>query len=113
MNVTDIDDKIIIRSKELGAEFTSFARKWETEFLNDMKSLGIKMPDALTRVSEFIPEIIAYIEQIVKNGYGYASNGSVYFDIKAFKSSPIHTYAKLDPGSASDKGKVIISMRKK
>jgi cysteinyl-tRNA synthetase len=106
MNVTDIDDKIIIRSKELGEDFALFARKWETEFLTDMKSLGVKMPDSLTRVSEFMPEIIEYIQQIMKNGYAYESNGSVYFDIHAFKSSGKHTYAKLDPGSMSDPKKV-------
>ena len=106
MNVTDIDDKIIIRSKELGADFTQFARKWENEFFADMKALGVKMPDAITRVSEFLPEIVTYIETIIKNGYAYASNGSVYFDIEAFKLK--HTYAKLDPGSMSDPTKVQI-----
>jgi len=106
MNVTDIDDKIIIRSRELKADFSQFARKWENEFFTDMKALGVKMPDSLTRVSEFMPEIIAYIEKIIKNGYGYESNGSVYFDIEAFKKSGKHTYAKLDPGSMSDPTKV-------
>ena len=107
MNVTDIDDKIIIRSRELGEEFAKFARKWEIAFFDDMKSLGVKMPDAITRVSEFMPEIIAYIEQIMKNGYGYASNGSVYFDIEAFKKNGKFTYAKLDPGSISDPSKYL------
>jgi len=108
MNVTDIDDKIIIRSRELGADFSQFARKWENDFFANMKSLGVKMPDVITRVSEFMPEIIAYIEKIIKNGYAYESNGSVYFDIEAFKKSSKHTYAKLDPGSMSDPTKVRI-----
>lgn len=107
MNVTDIDDKIIIRSQEKGEDFGKFARKWENEFFADMKSLGVRMPDAITRVSEYIPEIIAYIEKIAGNGYAYASNGSVYFDIEAFKNSGKHTYAKLDPGSISDSSKFL------
>ena len=37
MNITDIDDKIILRSLENGEEFSQFARKWETDFLQDMK----------------------------------------------------------------------------
>jgi cysteinyl-tRNA synthetase len=105
MNVTDIDDKIILRSNEMKEDFTQFARKWENEFFADMKALGVKMPDAITRVSEFIPEIIAYIEKIIKNGYAYASNGSVYFDIEAFRKSGKHTYAKLEPGSMLDPSK--------
>ena len=108
MNVTDIDDKIIIRSNELKEDFAQFARKWETEFFIDMKALGVKMPDVLTRVSEFVPEIIAYIETIMKNGYAYLSNGSVYFDITAFRASGKHTYGKLDPSSMNDQAKVLL-----
>lgn len=107
MNVTDIDDKIIIRSQEKGEDFAKFARKWENEFFTDMKALGVKMPDAITRVSEFLPEIIDYIKKIMENGYGYESNGSVYFDIEAFKKSEKHQYAKLDPGSSSDSSKYL------
>lgn len=107
MNVTDIDDKIIIRSEECKEDFAKFARKWENEFFVDMKALGVKMPDVITRVSEYIPEIIAYIEKILENGYGYVSNDSVYFDIEAFKNSGKHTYAKLDPGSISDASKYL------
>ena len=44
-------------------------------------------PEILTRVTEFIPEIIEFIEVLIKNGYAYASNGSVYFDVKKFVES--------------------------
>lgn len=37
MNITDIDDKIILRSKELNEEFNAFSRKWEEVFFEDMK----------------------------------------------------------------------------
>ncbi len=42
------------------------------------------MPDVIVRVSEFLPEIISFIEKIIKNGYAYESNGSVYFDVQKF-----------------------------
>jgi len=45
-----------------------------------MITLGVRMPDVLTRVSEYIPEIIETTENIIKNGFAYDSNGSVYFD---------------------------------
>ncbi len=41
MNITDIDDKIIIRSKDQGISFTELARKWEGDFLDDMKALQV------------------------------------------------------------------------
>jgi len=60
MNITDIEDKIIKRSQELGEDFDKFARRWEVDFFENMKSLGIELPDILTRVSEYVPEIIAF-----------------------------------------------------
>ncbi len=50
-----------------------------------MQKLGCKMPSLLTRVSDFIPEITAYIDKIHENGMAYSTNGSVYFDTQAFK----------------------------
>ena len=106
MNVTDIDDKIIVRAREQAKDPFEIARKWEKSFFVDMDSLGVKSPDCIVRVSEHIPEILEYIERIMKRGYAYVSNGSVYFDIQQFKASGKHVYPKLDPGSATDSTKV-------
>eukprot|EP01022_Parablepharisma_sp_SALTPOND_P029537 TRINITY_DN738_c0_g1_i1.p1 TRINITY_DN738_c0_g1~~TRINITY_DN738_c0_g1_i1.p1 ORF type:complete len:851 (-),score=40.70 TRINITY_DN738_c0_g1_i1:4257-6809(-) len=106
MNVTDIDDKIILRAKEQGKDPFEIARRWEKSFFTDIEALGVKMPDCIVRVSEYIPEILEFIERIMKRGYAYVSNGSVYFDIQAFKGSNKHVYPKLDPGSAMDSTKV-------
>ena len=67
-----------------------------------MKRLNVKLPTVITRVSEYMPEIIAYIEKIIENGYAYESNGSVYFDVEPFGSSTCHTYNKLEPGASND-----------
>jgi cysteinyl-tRNA synthetase len=61
MNVTDIDDKIIIRSNERKIKFEELSRFFETEFLEDCKNLNIRLPTVITRVSEYVPEIVAYI----------------------------------------------------
>ena len=55
-------------------------------FLNFQKALNIEDPDCLTRVSEYVPEIIAFVEKIIENGYAYASNGSVYFAVNDYDS---------------------------
>ena len=60
-------------------------------------------PSILTRVSEFIPENIEYVEKIVSNGYGYESNGSVYFNTVKFDQTPGHYYCKLKPEAFGDK----------
>ena len=69
------------------------AAKYEKEFLDDLQRLGCLMPSLLTRVSDFIPEIRAYIDKIHENGMAYANNGSVYFDTQAFRCNVNHQMA--------------------
>ena len=71
-----------------------------------MKNLNVELPDVITRVSEFIPEIIQFIEKIIQNGYAYESNNSVYFDVSKFNDGKKHKYAKLEPTSSQDKEKL-------
>lgn len=54
MNITDVDDKIIMRSKENNENFRDLAAKWEMHFWEDMEAFGVKLPDVITRVSEHI-----------------------------------------------------------
>lgn len=53
--------------------------------------------NVLTRVSEYVPEIIEYIKKIIAHGFAYESNGSIYFDVQAFDKNEKHFYAKLVP----------------
>jgi cysteinyl-tRNA synthetase len=64
-----------------------------------MARLRVREPDTLTRVTEYVPEIVSFIEQIIRNGYAYHVNGSIYFDTRAFDNSDGHVYAKLEPWS--------------
>eukprot|EP01041_Mallomonas_annulata_P007099 gene7099-14444_t len=95
-NVTDIDDKIIIRSYEQGIPFRDLASKFEAEFFEDMAALGVQLPDLITRVSEYMPEILSYIDDLIKKGIAYEANGSVYFNTAQFQACG-HKYGKLLP----------------
>ena len=53
-------------------------------------------PDVVTRVTEYVPQIIEFVDKIVGKGLAYASNGSVYLSIDAFKAAG-HDYRKLVP----------------
>lgn len=59
-------------------------------------------PNVLTRVSEYVPEIIKFIQGIIDNGFAYESNGSVYFDVGGFDKKDKHYYAKLVPEAYGD-----------
>lgn len=68
-----------------------------------MRRLRVRDPDTLTRVTEYVPEIVSFVEGIIKNGYGYEVDGSVYFDTRIFDRADGHDYAKLEPWSKGNK----------
>ncbi|KAG0059548.1 hypothetical protein BGZ89_000307 [Linnemannia elongata] len=82
--------------------FRDLAAYWEGEFFKDMDRLGVRRPDVLTRVSEYVPEIVDFVKKIISNGYAYEAEGSVYFDTAAFDGKDGHHYAKLAPCSKGD-----------
>ncbi|PVZ98198.1 hypothetical protein BB558_005827 [Smittium angustum] len=79
--------------------FRTLTQYWENDFMQDMQMINVKKPDVLTRVTEFVPEIISFVEKIISNGYAYESNGSVYFAVNSFDGQNGHCYAKLEPKS--------------
>jgi len=83
------------------AIFEAHSRYYEGEFLDDCKALNIREPDVLTRVTEYVDEIVTFIKRIEENGFAYESNGSVYFDTERFKNAGNHAYPKLVPHAGS------------
>lgn len=78
--------------------FQKLPAYWENRYDQDMRKLNVLPPTITTRVSEYVPEIVKFVEQIIKNGYAYATDdGSVYFDTVKFDSSDKHDYAKCQP----------------
>ncbi len=84
-NITDIEDKIINKAIEENVDFKVITRKYTDAFLYDVKSLKISKFDKMPKASEMIGEIINFIAKIIENGFGYATDGNVYFDVKKFK----------------------------
>ncbi|TLS30253.1 hypothetical protein PpBr36_03238 [Pyricularia pennisetigena] len=82
--------------------FTDLTRRMEADFFDDMDNLNNLRPDEITRVTEYVPQIADFVDRIVKKGFAYESQGSVYFDIAAFEKAG-NTYARLKPESRGDK----------
>lgn len=83
-NFTDVDDKIINRSKEEGITAAAVAEKYIAAYFEDVQALNVLKADVHPKVTEHIPEIIALVQQLVDNGVAYEVNGDVYFSVKDF-----------------------------
>lgn len=97
-NYLDNEEGASIQDKAI---FEAHSRYYEGEFLEDCKALNIREPDVLTRVTEYVDEIVTFIQRIEQNGFAYESNGSVYFDTERFKNAKNHAYPKLVPHAGS------------
>lgn len=87
------------------AIFTNLTQKFEARFMEDVRALNCLDPDDVTRVTEYGPQIVDFVKKIEENEFGYkTSDGSVYFDIKAFEDAN-NSYARLEPGSRNDQGR--------
>ena len=84
-NITDVDDKIITRAKEEGVSQTELARKFETEYLRDMQSLGIDAVSYYARATTHIPEIIDQVRRLIDRGVAYVTGSGVYFKVDTFE----------------------------
>ena len=94
-NVTDIDDKIINRAKEKNEDPFRLSSFYNDEFVSISKDLDL-VPDHQPKVSEYIPQIIKYIQKIVQNKCAYITkNGDVYFDVKSIEQYGILSNRKV------------------
>jgi len=98
-NITDIDDKIINRAKELGIDWEKLVNKYIDSYYQDLKALGISKADKEPRATENVGDMIKYIEKLIDKEYAYATGSGVYFSVRKLKN-----YGKLS-GQSVDKMK--------
>ena len=84
-NITDIDDKIINRAKELKISWPELTEKCVKSYYRDLDSLRISKADYEPRATENIPEMIKHIEGLIAKGYAYTTETGVYFRVRDFK----------------------------
>ncbi len=83
-NVTDIDDDILRKAKQVGTDWRSLGNEWTRRFIDDMRALNIRPPDEYPRATDVMSDIVRMDSVLVERGAGYVSNGSMYFDVDAF-----------------------------
>ncbi|MBJ7630119.1 cysteine--tRNA ligase [Weissella confusa] len=94
-NFTDVDDKMIAAAAEQGITVPELADKYIDAFNEDTAPLNIKPATVRPRATEHIPEIIEFVEDLIKEGYAYESEGDVYFRAKKFKGYGILAHQDL------------------
>lgn len=120
MNITDIDDKLVARAPILNCSVKELAERYEQSFWQDMDALGIQRADIIVRVTEFIPQIIAFIEKLLAKEDAYvAADGSVYYanrrtngKLKNLESSTAATTAAAAPDTHTKLDATSISVRR-
>ena len=90
MNITDIDDKIIKRSVELGTDIKAYTAPFTKAFFEDSERLRIQKPDVITPATDYIPEMIDLVNKLLESGHAYREGDSIYYRISKFP-----TYGKL------------------
>lgn len=86
MNITDVDDKTIKRSGGEREKFKELTRKYEDIFFRNLDELHIIRPNVVTRATEYIDQMVAFVEDLLRLGYAYkGEDGSIYFSIEKFK----------------------------
>lgn len=96
-NFTDVDDKIIKKANEENKTTTEIVEKYIAETLKDADGLNIKRAVVHPRVTQEMPAIINMIQTLMDKGFAYEVNGTVYFDIQAYRS-----YGKLSNKNQED-----------
>jgi L-cysteine:1D-myo-inositol 2-amino-2-deoxy-alpha-D-glucopyranoside ligase len=80
-NVTDIDDDILRKAKEVGLTWKELGDRETARYLEDMRNLNWVEPDHYTRATDHIPEMIEITQTLIAKGHAYESTGNVYFAV--------------------------------
>lgn len=84
-NITNVDDKIIQRAIDEHTTWDQIAKRYEDAFMDYNRRLGITSVDTFARSTEFIPQVIAQVQTLIKKGHAYKIEGDGwYFDLKTF-----------------------------
>ncbi|MHB9026895.1 MAG: cysteine--tRNA ligase [Armatimonadota bacterium] len=83
-NFTDIDDKIINRSNELGVPWETLPERFIKVYFEEMDSLNVKRATVYPKATDNIQEIINLVQALLEKGYAYEVDGDVYYEVRKF-----------------------------
>tara|TARA_B000000609_G_scaffold149205_1_gene133537 strand:+ start:2340 stop:3665 length:1326 start_codon:yes stop_codon:yes gene_type:complete len=95
-NITDIDDKIIAAAKDEKTSIKDISNKYFKIYSDDIELLGITKPDIQPFATDYIAEMIKYIEELIKSGNAYEVDGNVLFKVDTFSNYGCLSGRKID-----------------
>ena len=110
MNITDVghlvsdgdegEDKMLKSAREEHKTPLEIAKHYTELFFEDLKALNIETPEIICKATDHIPEMLEYVEKLMKNGYAYETSTAIYFDISKLDQYPILSNINLDDQKA-------------
>ncbi len=81
-NVTDIDDDVLRKARELGMAWDELGRRETQRYLRDMDALNIRRPDVYVSATNEIPGVIEIVKTLIERGYAYESEACVFYSVR-------------------------------
>ena len=98
MNITDVDDKTIRKSREEGVSLKEVTERYTESFLSDLAALGVKPADSLPRATDYIAEMVSFVGRLQEKGLAYkGEDGSTWFPVGRYE--PYGKLIELDRAS--------------
>ncbi len=95
-NITDVDDKIIDRAFEMNVKEADLSKRYEEAFIHMTEMLGSSLPDQMPRATEYVVQMVEYIQELVDLGYAYETDTGVYFRVSKVKDYGILSNQKAE-----------------
>jgi cysteinyl-tRNA synthetase len=111
VNITDVDDKLIVRAKELGTTVPELAERMTADYVECLKKLNVTGIDQFPKATDHIPGMIAMMERLIAKGYAYAAGGDVYFDVS--KDADYGKLCNRDPEQLEAGARIEVSGKKR
>jgi cysteinyl-tRNA synthetase len=83
-NFTDVDDKIIRRANQEGVGTREIAERYIAAFYEDMDALGVERPNHEPRATDYVDDMIAHVDKLIRRGRAYEVEGDVYFSVESY-----------------------------
>jgi cysteinyl-tRNA synthetase len=111
VNITDVDDKLIIEAPKQGVSVSELAERITKDYVENLKKLNVTSIDLMPRATHHIADIIEIIQGLVDRGFAYPASGDVYFDVT--KDDDYGKLCNRDPEQLEAGARIEVSDRKR